>query len=863
MDVAHDGTQPRGLLIVGQTHCTPLLTDTSNDDRIVQETNPSINAHQLFESADDEQIHVSTSRFECDIAKGDVPPRFETDSENQGSVVLQSSSERRAVAVKVDISESVTGSKEHRVSENKPNQVSSRAFYTSEDMRAVARRTQHGWVNASHRDILFGLFLHSDASDLEDLAKNTRVRLLGKTTAKCKSSRGHAFGSEKQDTSLRSSPLSVLSLVPLALSKSALSLSSCDEARSGIGQNRSDFQRPNLQRLSLSELEAKVIAKFEISSTGQSAIATENPQYAWLFNQIGKELSRPLVPQKTKRFTAMPIQYNECSMSAFAKWAFSSPDTHMRKEDVVGPPGAMGTDFPSSPPMFHFCHICRHWGHFELDCTDLSRSELRTVLDVEATACQGLHGMEGHSDIGKKEYLRSSRPPASLPRGCVFCKSCLPAPTLVCNECASLCHPGCVEAPLERTYLVEWLCPSCETNDKSRELDSVVELEGCEGYVIEQRNLPCYLSVGGTPSKSRGISFNERSWSRVIAILDNKVMTIAPKPAEPSTVASKSVNEKQLLPVGEFCWAKRQHASIGTIGRDEWWPAQVIGIVANDLRQISGDSVEVTPYLVKMLAVSRASRVRATSTLPFLTNFRTVGYRRLSHRKNSKSYVEKRFRIGVQEVIEKMGFKTIHNALTEIDELLKTNQNPEHQMSPPAKRALPLKDQNSEHSTSLSSKRARPDSEVATFKQDGFVIRARISGKSEEMLGATQHESCDLGRGIQNCAKVYSRTKLTGCLVAWLSVDQPDVQMRVGTILAADIEAKMALVSAIPQWETKLRPARSNNGVVLCAYQTTASVWMPMHKLHMISNGPERHYERELSQTFVDEMLEKLSVQSK
>ncbi len=856
MDEVHgDDARLPELAILGQPHCTTVPTDTAN--RVAEETNSSMNAHQhkLFENADDVQIDMSTSGFECGIGKGDAPPRFETNIEKQLIFV------GHAVAAKVDTIECRTGSKEHAAGVDKPTHVPSRALYNSEDMRAIARRTPHGRVKESHRDILFGLFFQSNASDLKDLATKTGACLLGMNVAKRKSNRN--------DTALRSLknsevPLSVLSLVPLALSEPTLSLSSCDQARSGIGQNCTDFHGPNLHSVSLSEIESKVMSKFENSSVGQNAIATENPQYGWFFKQIGKELSQTLVPQKTKRFSALPIAYNECSMSAFSKWAFSSPDTHeyrdMHKEDALLGPPALRADFPSSNQIFHLCQICRQWGHFELECADFSRSELRSVLDSEATKCQGLNSMEGHPDIDEKESSRSSKSPASLPRGCIFCNLPLPTPTLVCNECAAHCHPRCAKYFHERTYLAEWLCPLCENKDSSREFDSVVELEGCEGYVIEQTKLRPNLSIGDTLSKSRGINFNERSLLSLLAILDDNVIPIAPKPvfSEPGGVASTTDDEKELLAAGEFCWAKRQHAAMGTIGRDEWWPAQVIGIVANDLRQSSGDPVVVTPYLVKMLALSRASRVRATSILPFLTNFRTVGYRRLSHRRNAKSYVEQRFRIGVQEVIDKMGFKTMNQALTQVDDLHKTDQNPQHQISLPPKRALPVKEQNTEYVTSPLPKRARPTiyREFVSFKQDGFVIRARVSGKYEVELGATPQESRDLDRGTKTCAKAYSRTKFSGCLVAWLSVDQADVQMRVGTVLAAHIEAKMALVRAIPQWESKLRPSHSKNGVAIYAYQTTALQWMPMDELHMISNGPEEHFQRELSQSFVAKVLE-------
>jgi hypothetical protein len=65
-----------------------------------------------------------------------------------------------------------------------------------------------------------------------------------------------------------------------------------------------------------------------------------------------------------------------------------------------------------------------------------------------------------------------------------------------------------------------------EKNDEIGLSDSMVEVEGCKGFVtIEQMRLPPTLSMGNTLSKSRGMSCSERSWSRVLAIFESNNTT--------------------------------------------------------------------------------------------------------------------------------------------------------------------------------------------------------------------------------------------------------------------------------------------------------------------------------------------------
>jgi hypothetical protein len=226
-----------------------------------------------------------------------------------------------------------------------------------------------------------------------------------------------------------------------------------------------------------------------------------------------------------------------------------------------------------------------------------------------------------------------------------------------------------------------------------------VDLEGCEGFVIEQRKLPPRLPKGESLSRSLGIDFSDKSWSRVVSVVDGKELSSVVATLIPDTTINPTVGLNGKLAVGEFCWAKREHAPEGSLGRDEWWPAQVISIISHKVNYFSMD---VTPYLVKLLGGARANRARASATLPFFQNFRCVAYKRLLNRTKSLVAADEKFENGVTEAIRSMGFKSIDHVLAHADAMVEIQQN------------RPLHQANTEY-------------EFTTFKQDGFVIRARVS----------------------------------------------------------------------------------------------------------------------------------------
>ena len=841
-----------------QTVAAPVVLANEDHDHHDSATDSSVKQHATTteKNSDEAQPEFSSngSHFVADLGRNDEEALDEEPGAPDMKVENDAKKQSAALSKVKDSIDDGGSSQERRFADseqNNDNQQNGRRLYTKTDLCSIARQMPGATCNSSsHREMLFGLFLQSSTSDLELFAKKSGARLAENCEKQGNRKRA------RRDGGNNASLPPPFSLVPLALSTANKHSTISPGNQAPIESNENgmmNLKRSDLESLSLWELEAEVLSKFESSTIGRKAIATENSQYSWFFKKNGKELSAaalPLVPQKKKKFFAMSMVYNECSMSAFAKFAFSSScrENAAAKRGMsndLGPVAerAPRTDLPSSTSMFHRCQVCGNWGHYELECEEISRSDLLSKVAGEVTAHHRLQHLEEQRTNAERAPREASISLPFFSQACDFCKSRVSAPFQVCNKCDSMCHRGCLDPPLERDFLGEWLCPSCDKHERSEGFDFIVDIEGCEGFVIEQRKLPPSLSPGDILSKSLGIEFSERSWSRVVSMANTKALsTVAvatkPAPVELKAKALPLAGSNHDLAVGEFCWAKREHSAQGKLGRDEWWPAQVMSIITYaDPKSASYFSMEMTPYLVRLFGITYANRVRASSILPFFKNFRAVGYSRLSAQKQAESSADRRFRRGVEEVISLMGFKSTNQVLVRADEIVDMKQKPVSQ--PQRKRPRPP---------------IKLDGEFTTFKQDGFAIRARESERKVKLRDTSQ-EQVDKPKEDQGPARVYNRTKLAGCVVAWMSRNEPTVEMKVGTVLAANVETKMALVSAIPQWETKLRPTRSKMGVVVHDYQAAAAEWIAMKNLHMISNGPDVSCQQVISEQVVAKLL--------
>jgi hypothetical protein len=737
----------------------------------------------------------------------------------------------------------------HSKDDKKPNErhETKRILYSQEELCGIIRKGRKEHQLANHKEILFRLFLNAKYTELAFLMNQTNlpvnldIQKPKATETQCNDAIIENKGSGNSAAIPMPSPLS---LVPLSLTKSKVweAFRNNQFCSRSNGKFKGNTMRSDYYCLSLLELESKILTSFETSSIGKEAIGTDNQQFSWFLNASDNKyqaLSSRLGMKKRKSFSSISLVYNECSLSGFAKWAFTRnprkghPLLQSEFSDFSESQSLISMDFPAPIVTFRMCQLCKQWGHYELECTQNFSNELTKIINLQLNLKDASENLEllrkpprddiiEHSQIFISDQSEKGSI-TELERGGTTSYT-------HCSICKVICPMDTFDASSRLFPKSGLICPECCGVEAIDPVGHVTDIESCEGFVIEQRSFSNLAQNDVLLTETSGIDFER--WSRVLISVNGGALDqIAAKPFPSESLPVFGQNQQ--LRIGEFCWAKREHAPSGKLGRDEWWPAQVISMI-NSGKQVPYFSVEVTPYLVKMYGAA-ANRVRASSTLPFFRNFRNVAMRRLNE--HSKSSIDRKFRKGVMEIITLIGFKSIEHAMLRADEIAKKE----------------------EHNFQASRKRMRSEkisnSLCKSFKLDGFQIHARRLVSEDHTLEEACQQGVAQSKERISDRESYKQTKLVGCCVAWLENEEAKQQLNVGTVLAANIETKMALVSAIPQWKSKLKPAKSVDGAMVQNYDALGTEWLSMEKLHVLSGGKEEFLREEISEGIIATLL--------
>ena len=292
-------------------------------------------------------------------------------------------------------------------------------------------------------------------------------------------------------------------------------------------------------------------------------------------------------------------------MSGIAAWA-------MQNEEESPP-------VQVSVPMklFQQCGICCKWGHYEIECKQIPSSSAADD-DEMIELCQQVQ-------MQKKQQEAQLKPkPRDDDIVCGFCKTALSGePNLQCHGCSSSFHTSCIiETPSTDVSTAAWFCESCE--DDLSDVSSVVDLEGCGGFVIEQRKRQ------RLDDDKNGKNL-DGEWNAAIGVRCHPKNKISPvRTAEPSLPAPP--NEASLpetlvvtdagLIQGDLCWTRRDCSDSKPLSEnDDWWPSVVKFTQPSTFGQ--GQS-----FIVKRLA-TMTTKAKTSIVLPFFQNFDRLGYRRV------------------------------------------------------------------------------------------------------------------------------------------------------------------------------------------------------------------------------------------
>jgi hypothetical protein len=394
-----------------------------------------------------------------------------------------------------------------------------------------------------------------------------------------------------------------------------------------------------------------------------------------------------------------------------AKTASSSSSWEQYKNEQLKRRASCTTEYimPVTPPnAFRMCGVCRRSGHYELECDLLfdydndvdnyndgnDKEKKRKRLDVvtknkvisnlakEIRIQRTLHMLlvEAKKKMMKKggdvddDHVRNDNDGSDdddddddddhssywvTSQRCNICLSALGAQSsiLVCDGCDELYHMHCLDPPLDHVPEGDWYCDVCQACDD--DMSSTVDIEGCGGFVIEQRKYSVAAAeeekrrttttTTATSSNSKGyvgVSLGgDNPWIAALSILSQKEPDVEDMANFKAVYMRKDNCGSEFgltdFVVDEVVWAKRQ------VGRIKYWP----GIISKVAKK--GLDVKYFP-----LDDNNLDRLHHQSELlPFFPYFEELGYDYEQVQSHDP------FRRAVELSVIKTGLKTFGQAL--------------------------------------------------------------------------------------------------------------------------------------------------------------------------------------------------------
>ena len=651
-------------------------------------------------------------------------------------------------------------------------------------MKEMIQETQ-GSTKSWHKELLFGLFLHSDEAELSRLADKSNSSRLSASAAKTKlGETGHdsissgetqkegsassfdprtrRYAEKRARTSLawdEEGEPCPLSLIPMALQNEAAaakpSTMMIDPASMRDQKRR---RQESLSVHDITQLECLVKDKFQKCSLGKQATRAQGDN----------------MQNAPTEFVPFSLIYNECSMAGIAAWALQNNGAKEKNSTAVHCPAPAG--------MFRKCSHCHRWGHYDSECQELS-SEVTIELCREIKVQKTL----------QEAMASQSKPQPTVEINshsvCDICKSSHSTDSLlICHGCSRSFQAPCLDRPkYVGGSLCSWICPQRE--DSLSEVSSVTDLEGCEGFVIEQRK----RLDEKTQEDIVEWGFPRHGWAAAIGVRRHDATS---KDYYDESLAL-DVKDSMLAP-GELCWVRQNYDdSEPPSERDNWWPSMVLSIT-------SGDGYG--PFYIVRRFATTAPRTKSSMVLPFFKHFERLGYNRVhGHHPLSKAKDFSIFARALSLAVQDVGCLSLSHALHEAREISGTSSKEDVQLQ---EAELPVETWD----------------EAEDAVQDDFLIRAKRAP-------------------LIDCTKSTEKPEalLAGSVVAWfpiaLATETDTPSMRVGIVLAANLGNETALVRPIRNWHDPLSGISQRGSFIVKSCLVGASKWMKMKDLHVISSG--------------------------
>lgn len=561
------------------------------------------------------------------------------------------------------------------------------------------------------------------------------------------------------------------------------------------------------------------------------------------------------------------------------------------KEDVekhrVTSKAQYKTTIPS--PLFHLCGVCGRIGHHEVECNILLDGKKRgreitgpdkesgqrknrpqddvprrVVLDEKekVSVITGL-SREVHIQKRQRQLLNNERsrdikeniiqiPPASASDSLTisrvetdgeqggedhysgksyWCKVCLSGiddgEMLVCDGCDGLFHCKCLDPPLASIPEGDWFCSSCICYDS--DVSSNVDIEGCDDFVMEQRN----RLLAEKYKLHFGVNCGQVKCSRTTAL---SVLAEQDPYVEDELYIRKHLGRQcgrlsEVFFPGELCWSKR---SDDRLGRVEWWPAMVSKSKCRSLK-----SSCKTTYTVFFFALDEDADTPETDVLPFLPYYEDIGHKRLMRCENSGHAT---FRHALILAVSRLGLKSLGQALKFARNGIQRAaiMNTEHRKLMPCRWNVPVGWESAE-----------------IEKVDGMVILAREKTDFDSSVesysiaipssGGPNEESNPVQLSFVNkMAAQFCEDEIMGSIVSWQS-DFGNSNcsersgIRYGLVVSIDVPTDVVLVQTLFYGGFLDAFFRDSNEVLANVNNIGATSWIPLREVRFVSGKPNFH----------------------
>jgi hypothetical protein len=380
---------------------------------------------------------------------------------------------------------------------------------TPKNLMDIAKRAEQQ-TRRSHKLMLMRLFTRGDQRVLESAAcKSADHGRLHKTSGQINADRNL----------MKRASANINGLLPAAL----LDFRHQTQVRK---DTFSSAKRQGYATRSLSELHGWAKSNF-LSQSDKKNVGTGTKKKG--------ELPRNVKRKKNKAFS---LEYNEASISAISGWA-----TQPKPEEAplldVSKPSQNCVDLTTVSANFRKCSMCGYFGHYEIECRDAGKkpneatavaNEARIYANVQELSAVNREKDFDGADRGGDSVARCREETKTMwkSQSCEICHSALhDHHMLVCDGCERLYHPFCVNPPLKKIPNGEWFCGEC-TRHGSFDTSSDVEIEGCGGFLIEQRKRP----RSGQAVENPTVLSPFIDWQMSVSAVSKRYSDLTPRPPD-------------------------------------------------------------------------------------------------------------------------------------------------------------------------------------------------------------------------------------------------------------------------------------------------------------------------------------------